>query len=309
MLADTVRLCYYGYLYLHLVDTLRLCYCGYLYLQLTEGYYWKGMTNDVHEYCKSCDTCQRVNPKMTKQRPELHPIPVTDIWNQIGIDLVGPLPETVRGNKYIVTVTDYFSKWPEAAPLPDKTALGVADFLYSLFCRHGWPSIVLSDQGREFVNEVSRCLFERTGVEHRISSPYHPQTNGLDERTNQTLVKSLVKLSSSTEDWDIHIEAALYAYRISRHDSSRYSPFFLLYNRYPRKAIDYELATTKSETQSPDDVPSPEEREDIIQKLLELRGHYHERARTNIKKAQEKQKEHYDAKHDCHHVSMHTDCR
>ena len=69
---------------------------------------------------------------------------------------VGPLPETPRGHKYIVTVTDYFSKWPEASPLRDKTAVGVADFLFSLCCRHGWPTSIISDQGREFVNAVSR---------------------------------------------------------------------------------------------------------------------------------------------------------
>ena len=173
------------------------------------------MANDVQLCCNSCDTCQRVNSRMPKQRPELHPIPVTDVWNQIGIDIVGPLPETVRGNKYIITVTDYFSKWPEAGPLADKSAGGVANFMFSLFCRHGWPKIVISDQGREFVSAVSRNLFEKTGVDHRISSEYHFQTNGLDERTNQTLVKSLIKLSSSTTDWDLNIEVALYAYRIS----------------------------------------------------------------------------------------------
>ena len=72
--------------------------------------------------------------------------------------LIGPLPETPRGKKYIITATDYFSKWAEAAPLPDKTAVGVADFLFSLFCRHGWPEIIISDQGREFVNAVSRYI-------------------------------------------------------------------------------------------------------------------------------------------------------
>ena len=56
---------------------------------------------------------------------------------QVGIDLIGPLPTTDRGNRYIVTLVDYFSKWPEAAPLPDKTAVGVASFLYELFCRYG----------------------------------------------------------------------------------------------------------------------------------------------------------------------------
>ena len=68
----------------------------------------------------------------------------------------GPLPETCRHNKYIVTATDYFSKWPEGYPLKDKTAISVADFLFSVFCRHGWPDIIISDLGREFVNQLSR---------------------------------------------------------------------------------------------------------------------------------------------------------
>ena len=97
------------------------------------------MANDVQLYCNSCDTCQRVNPRMPKQRLQLHLMPVTDVWNQIGIEIVGPLPETVRGNKNIITVTEYFSKWPKAGPLSDKSAVGVANFMFSLFCRHGWP--------------------------------------------------------------------------------------------------------------------------------------------------------------------------
>ena len=80
-------------------------------------------------------------------------------------------------------------------------------------------------------------------MEHRISSPYHPQTNGLDERINQTLVRMLKKLVTTEEDWDQYIDTALYAYRISIQDSSRFSPFFLIYNRHPRKIIDFELST------------------------------------------------------------------
>jgi hypothetical protein len=68
-----------------------------------------------------------VNNRLGKTKAELHPIPVAgDVWKQIGIDLIGPFPETRRGNKYIITITDYFSKWPEAGALPDKTAIGVA---------------------------------------------------------------------------------------------------------------------------------------------------------------------------------------
>ena len=162
---------------------------------------------------------------------------MSPILIKFGFIIVGSLPETPWGSKYIITATDYFSKWPEAAPLPDKTAVGVAEFLFSLFCCHDWPERIISNQGREFVNAVSRytcrdikhkhsvmhvtrtlyvyrCLYDRTHIEHRISSPYHPQMNGLDECTNRTLVQTLTKLSTAKADWDQCIDAALYAYRI-----------------------------------------------------------------------------------------------
>ena len=80
----------------------------------------------------------------------------------------------------------------------------------------GQPKVIQSDQGREFVNEINTRLFQLTDIQHCVSSAYHPQTNGLDERFNQTLVNTLKKvIDSSTDDWDQHLSAALYAYRIS----------------------------------------------------------------------------------------------
>ena len=218
------------------------------------------------------------------------------MWHRVGIDLVGPLPLTPRGNRYIITLTDYFSKWPEAASLQDKTAVGVAEFLMSIFFRHGWPQIVQSDQGREFVNDVTKSLFQLTGVEHRISSAYHPQTNGLDERMNQTLVRTLIKLTQDQqENWDLHLEGVLYSYRISRQDSSKFSPYFLMYNRHPRKAIDHELANSSID---PASLIDDEDRKDtLVKQLIELREHNKAKATENILKAQARQKKYYDVKH------------
>ena len=96
--------------------------------------------------------------KFDKFTAELHPIPVRNqVWHTIGIDLIGPLPTTPRGNKYIMTVSCFFSKWPEATALADKTAIGVAEFLFKLFTRHGCCKVKISDQGREFVNKVNKC--------------------------------------------------------------------------------------------------------------------------------------------------------
>ena len=129
-------------------------------------------------------------------------------------------------------------------------------------------------------------------MEHLISSAYHPQTNGLDERMNQTLIHTLKKITTTTKEWDECIDTALYVYRIGVQDSSRFSPFFLLYNRNPRKAIDYELKTASD---SADDVlvsdtEVVETTEDVMTKLLEAREEYHMKARHNIQAAQKRQK-------------------
>ena len=108
----------------------------------------------------------------------LHPIPVKpQFWQQVGMGLVVPLNETPRGNKYIVTLTDYFTKWVEAAPLPDKCAATVAQFIYSVMCRQGCSEVLSTDQGREFVNELPQELCSITQTEHRIASAYHPQVS------------------------------------------------------------------------------------------------------------------------------------
>ena len=93
----------------------------------------------------SCDRCQRNNKKLQKAAGGLHPIPVQPkLCHEVGMDLIGPMPETPRGNKYIITLTDYFSKWAEAAALPDKTAEGVARFIYSMVslkCKFKYKSV------------------------------------------------------------------------------------------------------------------------------------------------------------------------
>lgn len=95
--------------------------------------------------------------------------------------------------------------------------------------------VVISDQGREFVNSVNKALFTITEVDHRISSAYHPQTNGLDERFNQTLQNALTKVVNDDQnDWDEKIPSILFGYRTSKHASTGYSPFEVMFGRYDK---------------------------------------------------------------------------
>ena len=95
---------------------------------------------------------------LKSQTNELHPIPVSpEVWSLVGVDLIGPFQVTSRGNQFVMTMTCYFSKWVEAFPLPDKSASSVAQAIYAAYCRHGAPNNIITDQGREFVNQV--CIY------------------------------------------------------------------------------------------------------------------------------------------------------
>ena len=143
--------------------------------------------------------------------PALKPVKVEQqVMKQVGVDLI-KLPES-NGFNYVIVLIDYFSKWTEAEPLTDKTAVSVAAFLYRVICRHGCFQIQINDQGREFVNSVSIALHDMTGVQQRVTSAYHPQANGLVERQNQTIKKAIVKvLNENVKSWVSVLDGILFA--------------------------------------------------------------------------------------------------
>jgi hypothetical protein len=178
----------------------------------------------------------------------------------------------------------------------------VAEFLYDLVTRYGVAEIVMSDQGREFVNQVNQKLFKLCGTDHRISSAYHPQTNGLDERMNQTLKGALVKfVNENQDDWDVHIKSILFAYRTSRNDSTKFTPFELMFGRAPILPIEMEIAS-RPDRDDCDEVSHSHQSSTVdfqekISIMMAIRDQVKAKAMTNIDKAQERQKKSYDAKH------------
>lgn len=148
--------------------------------KISQKYYWKGMKDDVAKYISKCDKCQKNSNKPPMQAPELHPVPVpSGVWKQVGMDLIGPLPKSRNGNLYICGLTDYFSKWPVAEAIPSKSAAEVASVMIRAICTYGCFETLITDQGREFVNNLNDIICERLNIDHRIASAYHPQTNGL----------------------------------------------------------------------------------------------------------------------------------
>ena len=254
------------------------------YEKIKERYYWKGMLKDIETYIKSCDQCQRRGKPIGKH--ELNPIETKEPFYQIGIDLVGPLPQTQKENKYIAVAIDYFTKWPEAKAIPNATAKEVSKFIFEeIICRHGCPQKILTDRGSHFNNQLIKELTEKFKIKHGFSTPYHPKTNGLVERFNKTLCEALAKLSKEQDQWDENIPSTLFAYRTRKQESTKIEPFYLTYGRKARLPTD-EDHNIKSIN--------------LINRIDQLINHLpNERyqAKENIKESQEKQKEQHDKRY------------
>ena len=172
--------------------------------RIQERYEWETMRKDVALHVKTCQKCQERGP--TKKNNRKRTIETIDIFERWGIDVVGPLPITERGNRYIVVAMDYFTRWPEAKALKVANAEAISTFIYEeIICRYGAPKKIQSDQGTHFVNEVIRNLTERFKIKHSLSSPYHPQSNGLVKRFNKTLCEGIAKVAEKIMDWDQYI--------------------------------------------------------------------------------------------------------
>ena len=157
-------------------------------------------------------------------------------------------------------------------------------------CRHGCFQVQINDQGREFVNEVSTELHRLTGVKQRVTSAYHPQASGLVERQNRTIKNSLVKvLEDNIAMWPSIIEGILFAHRVSRHTSTKYSPFMLLCNR--------ELTDWCKNENLLDEPFDTEDFDAVLRSATAIRDSIADEASKNIKNAQKKQKRDYDNRH------------
>src|SRR5215211_7799621 len=178
---------------------------------------------------------------------------------------------------------DYLTKWPEARAVADATAESASQFIYEqIICQHGCPQIILSDRETHFNNNMIKNLMEKFKINHLLSTPYHPQTNGLVERFNRTLCESLAKLSLKNNDWDRYIAPTLFAYRTTKHATTKIEPFFLVYGRSARLPIDLpEVENLRAEN---------DQLFDLIDHVPQIRNE----AKDKVSQAQIKQKDRHD---------------
>ena len=152
---------------------------------------------------------------------------------RVAMDILGPLPETARGNRYILVIGDYFTRWKEAYPMTDMNALTVAQiFVHEFICHMGIPDVIHTDQGRNFESAVVKGICNLLGIKKTRTTPYHPQSDGMIERFNRTLLSMLsIAVEHDEHGWDLQLPLLMFAYRTSTHETTGATPFELMYGR------------------------------------------------------------------------------
>ena len=210
-------------------------------------FYWPKMNDDIQDYINRCHTCQMYAYRRRKQQFPLQPIinKVSDFLDLVGVDAIGPLPTTYRGNKFALVMIDYFTKWSEAVPVKALTAEATVKFFRQVFSHIGAPKKLLSDNGSNFVAEETEKYLDEQGIVHIKATAYHPETNGLCERFNKTLKHILTKMLDGRpkSEWDLLMKDAIWFYNTSVQETTKLSPYYMVFKKEPDLIIDRKLPT------------------------------------------------------------------
>lgn len=208
----------------------------------------------------------------------------------MSIDVTGPHPRSKRGNVFILTMMDNFTKFVEVVPMANQEATTVAKaFVEAVVVRYGVPLQILTDQGRNFEGNIFQEMCRLLEIDKVRTSSYHPQCNGMIERFHRTLHAMIGKLvDENQKNWDDFLPYVAAAYRASHHDATGFSPNYLMFAKENRAPLDIVYGSPEEDE---------EERPTYSAYVADLKDKFDEAyglARQNLKKAAERRKHNYD---------------
>lgn len=253
-----------------------------------QRFYWPGMTTDVEKLIVNCDRCLR------RKSPTSNRAPLVNVHTTFPLELVCldflTLEPAKGGIANVLVITDHYTKFAMAIPTKNQTAKTTAESFYNEFIVHyGIPTRLHSDQGANFEAEIMKELCALTNMKKSHTSIYHPQGNAGPERFNRTLLNMLGTLEGTQKpDWKRYVSSLVYAYNCTPHESTKVSPFELMFGRKPRLPID----SVFEQARKPVNKSSSEYIEDLRERMLKTRQIVQE----HVSKAKARQKKYYDFK-------------
>ena len=252
-------------------------------------YYWPSMRGSVDRWIRKCKICQqRKSPPFSKRAPLIsHQVGLP--WERVAADIAGPFPITKRGNKYILVIQDYFSKWVEIFPLPDQKAETVATCLVdNVIARFGCIRELHTDRGSNFESQVLKSVCRLLGIFKTRTTGYHPRGDGMVERFNRTMESMLAAWTSTyQDDWDEHLALIGMAYRSAPHESTKETPNRMIFGKEVTLPVD--LIMEPAPGDGTDDEPATYV-EDLQERLQIIQA----AGREHLTSAMITQKRHYD---------------
>ena len=199
---------------------------------------WPDMKKDIAKFVNSCPHCQKGKANRKGMKFAMKPILTTRPNELLIIDFL-KLSVSYEGHVGLIVMIDHFSKFAQAIPLQEFTAASAADAICnSWICNFGIPDRILSDQGSQFESALFKEFLEVFGIQKSHSTAYHPQTNGLVERHNRTILQMLrIACHKNQNAWHEHLPQVTMAYNFAVHESTKYTPFRLLTGREARTPV------------------------------------------------------------------------
>jgi transposase InsO family protein len=196
---------------------------------ISARFVWCGMAKQITAWCRDCVNCHTSKASLQPPSPvQSIPVPAAR-FTHIHVDLVGPLPTSAEGHTHLLTMVDRSTRWLEAIPLRGTTAAAVADSLIAgWISRFGVPSTITSDRGAQFTSALWSALCSRLGINHRLTTAYHPQSNGMIERCHRRL-KEALKAKAAGVSWLDHLPWVLLGMRSSPRDDTAVSAAEMVY--------------------------------------------------------------------------------
>lgn len=218
-------------------------------LLLKERYYWPGHYLDVTDWIAKCEPCTTRKSPHRKQKAPLKRIRSGYPMQLVAVDIMGPLPTSSHGNTYVLVAGDYFTKWIEAYAIPNQEATTVATKLINeFFFRFSPPDQLHSDQGRQFESQLLSEVCRILHIHKSRTTPYHPQSDGMIERFNRTLLDMLATtVKENPTNWESHLRQVCLAYNTTVHSTTGFTPFYLMFGRQARLPIDLMYGSPEKE--------------------------------------------------------------
>jgi len=213
------------------------------YRKIKLNYFWPKMYTQIKDWVATCVLCSKRKRNYGFKPAPLNPIPIGMTFERWAMDILGLLPVTTSGNKYILLFQEYRTKWVEGCSLPTIESKQIAKAFFELIItRYGAPDTILSDRGANFLSSLMHEIYKLLNVDKINTSSYRPQTDGMVERMNGTLTQSLSMYTNKYQDnWDTFLPGIFFGFRTSVSAATNESPYLLLFGRHPRLPLDVSL--------------------------------------------------------------------